>query len=193
MRCHEDIGSVVVLSDSGVCLPCVSGLASTSAVGDAGLDVEKFRGVVSWLALRGYSLNGKPSQLTTKLRASAGPFRVAAVGVGGEEATGVVSPSASGPSGGDTVTAASSICRGRTSSMTDRTLRRFDSALRALPPGGEEDGRRGGEDDDDRGGSFVGVLVVEVRAVVRSELDVDAEDDVDGTASSHSDDDATSG
>jgi hypothetical protein len=167
----------------------VSGLASTSAVGDAGLDVEEFRGVVSWLALRGYSLNGKPSQLTTKLRASVGPpFRVAAVGVGGEEPTGVVSPAASGPSCGDTVTAASSICRGRASSMTDRTLRRFDSALRALPPGGEEDGRRGGEDDDDRGGGgFAGVLVV--RVVVRSELDADA----DGTASSHSDDDATSG
>jgi hypothetical protein len=64
--------------------------------------------------------------------------------------------------------------------MTDRTLRSFDSALRAvLPPGGEDGriGRRGGGDDD-RGG-FVGVEV----GVVRSELDVD----VDGTASAHSD------
>jgi hypothetical protein len=138
-RRHENIGSVVILSASGVCLPCVSGLASTSAVGDAGLDV------VSWLALRGYSLNGKPSQLTTNLRASAGTFRVTAVGE--EEPTGVVSPAASRPSGGDTVTAVPSICRGCASSMTDRTLRRFNSALRALPPSGKEDGRHGGEDE----------------------------------------------
>jgi len=55
--------------------------------------------------------------------------------------------------------------------MMVKTLRSFDSALRAFASGGDDDrfGHRGG--DDDRG--FVGLL--------RSELDVD------GTASAHSD------
>jgi len=57
------------------------------------------------------------------------------------------------------------------SSLTDQTLRSFDSALRVSVSGGEDGrfGRRGGEDD--RG--FVGLR--------RSELDVD------GIASAHSD------
>jgi hypothetical protein len=61
------------------------------------------------------------------------------------------------------------------SSMTDKTLRSFDSALREPEPGGEEDGvrllRRGGEDDR--------FFVV---GVLGNELDAD-----DGTASAHSD------
>ena len=111
---------------------------------------------MSWLSLRGYSPNGKLVQLTPESRAPEGPFAAAGS------------------------TTASSAPRGKTlstcfvcgaSSMTVKTLRSFDSALRGFEPGGDDGrfGRRGG--DDDRG--FVGLL--------RSELDDD------GTASAHSD------
>jgi hypothetical protein len=151
-RCHEDIGNVV-LSDSGVCLPCASARL-TSAVGDGGTIIE-CRGVVSWLSLRGYSPNGKLVQLTPESRSPEGPFAAG-------------STTASSALGGKTLSTCF-VCGA--SSMTDKTLRSFDSALRVFVSGGD-DGRfgcRGG--DNDRG--FVGLL--------RSELDVD------GTASAHSD------
>jgi len=61
--------------------------------------------------------------------------------------------------------------------MTDRTLRSFDSALREVLPGGEDDrlGRLDGDDDD---WALVGV-------VVRSAEPPEEEDD--GTTSAHSD------
>jgi hypothetical protein len=64
-----------------------------------------------------------------------------------------------------------SVCLEFVSSMTVKTLRSFDSALRVVVPGGEDVRfeRRGG--DNDR--AFVGLL--------RSELDAD------GIASAHSD------
>jgi hypothetical protein len=143
VRCHEDIGNVV-LSDSGVCLPCASARLA-SAVG--GGPINECRGVVSWLSLRGCSPNGKLDQLTPESSAAG-------------------STVSSAP-GGKTL----STCVCGASSMTDKTLRSFDSALREFVPGGDDGrfARRGG--DDDRG--FVGLL--------RSELDVD------GTASAHSD------
>jgi hypothetical protein len=107
---------------------------------------------VSWLSLRGYSPNGKLIQLTPESRAPEGPFAAGSFSV---------------PDGKTLST--SFVCGA--SSMTDKTLRSFDSALREFVPGGD-DGRFGGRGgDDDRG--FVGLL--------RSELDVD------GTASAHSD------
>jgi hypothetical protein len=153
-RRHEATGSVV-LSNSGDCLPCASA-RFTSPVGDPGLDIE-CRGVVLWLSLRecSPSANGKLVQLAPESRAPEGPF------VAG------VTPVAAASNGKELST-----CFGCASSMMDKTLRSFDSALRGLAPGGDDDvrtGRRGGEDD--RG--FVGLL--------RSELDAD------GGASAHSD------
>jgi hypothetical protein len=123
-----------------------------SRVGDSGPDIE-LRGVVSWLVLRGNSPNGKPFIAA----ASSGESVVAAA------ATAVTVE--------DT---ASSFCRGCcASSMTESTLRSFDSALREELPGGEDGllGRRDGEPDE---WAFVGVA--------RSALEVD-----DGSTSAQSD------
>lgn len=126
----------------------------TSAVGDGG-SVTEPRGVVLWLSLWGCSPNGKLVQLTPESRATEGPF-----------AAGTTTMSAA-PDG--KTLSMCFVCGA--SSMTDKTLRSFDSALRVIVSGGEDDRfeRRGGEDD--RG--FVGLL--------ESELDVD------GIASAHSD------
>jgi len=106
---------------------------------------------VSWLSLRGYSPNGKLVQFAPVSRASEGPFAA------GETST----------SSGLTV----SMCLVfDASSMMDKTLRSFDSALRGSASGDNDRFGRLGEDD--RG--FVGLL--------RSELDVE------GIASAHSDD-----
>jgi hypothetical protein len=111
---------------------------------------------VLWLSLRGCSPspNGKLVQLALEACAPEDPF------VAGETAVAAASD--------DT---ALSICFGRASSMTDKTLRSFDSALRVIVPGGEDVrlGRRGGEDDR----VFVGLLGIEL--------------DDDGIASAHSD------
>ncbi len=128
----------------------------TSSVDDAGPDTE-CRGVVFWLSLRGYSPspNGKLVQLALEACAPEDPF------VAGETAVAAASD--------DT---ALSSCFGRASSMTDKTLRSFDSALRVIVAGGGEDvrlGRRGGEDDR----VFVGLLGIEL--------------DAGGIASAHSD------
>jgi hypothetical protein len=124
----------------------------TSAVGDGG--VTEPRGVVLWLSLWGCSPNGELVQLTPESRATEGPF-----------APGTTTMFAA-PDGKMSMCF---VCGA--SSMTDKTLRSFDSALRVIVSGGEDDRfeRRGGEDD--RG--FVGLL--------GSELDVD------GIASAHSD------
>lgn len=141
-----------------------------SRFGDAGPDVES-RGVVSWLVLRGYSPNGKLGQLAPESRGVTGelvsPFKAAAALSSGVS---VAAPPE------DTTT--SSICLGAgcASSMTDRTLRSLDSALRELLPGGE-DGRLGRLDD----WALVGVVVV--RSVAAEETD----DDDDGTTSAQSD------
>lgn len=134
LRCHEDIGNVV-LSDSGVWLPCVSGRL-TSAVDD-GSSVTERRGVVFWLSLWGYSPNGKPVQLVPESR---DPFAVGAT---------TMSAALEGKS-----LSMCLVCGA--SSTTDKTLRSLDSALRIFAPGGEDGwlGRRGGEDDR----SFVGLL-----------------------------------
>jgi len=131
-----------------------------SKVGDAGPDIE-LRGVESWLVLRGNSPNGKPGQFASESRAEAPFIAAASSGVwsvaGGEEGT------------------ASSFCRGCASSMTERTPRSFDSALREELPGGEgcRLGRLEGEEPDDW--AFVGV-------VVRSAPEAD-----DGSTSAQSD------
>ncbi len=106
---------------------------------------------MSRLSLRGYSPNGKLVQLAPESRASEGPF-------------------AAGTTTASSALAASMCFVFDASSMTDKTLRSFDSALQESVPGGDNDRfeRRG---EDDRG--FVGLL--------RSELDVD------GIASAHSD------
>ena len=113
-----------------------------SIVGDAGPDIE-LRGVVSWLVLRGNSPNGKPGQFASESLAATGepPF-IAAASSG-------VSVAAEG-------TVSSLFCLGCASSMTERTLRSFDSALREELPGGEDVrlGRLEGEPDD---WAFVGV------------------------------------
>jgi hypothetical protein len=126
----------------------------TSAVGD-GDPVTEPRGVVPWLSLRGESPKGKPVQLVPESRAPEEPF-----------AAGATTMSAA-PDG--KTLSMCFLCGA--SSMTDKTLRSFDSALRVSTPGGEDGrfGRRGGEDD----WGFVGLL--------RSEPDVD------GIASAHSD------
>jgi len=143
-----------------------------SRFGDAGPDIE-LRGVVSWLLLRGYSPNGKPSQLVPESRGVTGelpvpPFK-AASGVPTDAAALLLLEGT-----------ASSICLsggGCASSMTDMTLRSFDSALRPLLPGGE-DGRLGrlGE------WALVGV-VVRSAAAAAAEADED-EEGVDTSAQS---------
>ena len=110
---------------------------------------------MSWLSLRGCSPNGKLVQLTLESRAPEGPFAAG-------------STTASSAPDGKTLSTCF-VCGA--SSMTDKTLRSFDSALREFVPGGDDDRFRCRGGDDDRG--FVGLL--------RSELDVD------GTASAHSD------
>lgn len=112
-----------------------------SIVGDAGPDIE-LRGVVSWLVLRGNSPNGKPGQFASESRVATGELPFIAAASSG------VSVAAEGT--------ASSFCLGCASSMTERTLRSFDSALREELPGGEDVrlGRLEGEPDD---WAFVGV------------------------------------
>ena len=192
---------MLVLSDSGDRRPGVSRLACVSRFGDAGPDIE-LRGAVSWLLLllRGNSPNGKPSQLVpvpvpvsvVSPRGVTGelelvsPFKAtataAALTSGGVPATAAVVP----PEG-----TASSICLGGcgVSSMTDRTLRSFDSALRELLPGGDDGWLRrlgdwalvGGvvrsaaaeaeaeEDDDDDGGGGGGTTSAQSDAASSSE------------------------
>lgn len=134
-----------------------------SRVGDAGPDIE-LRGVVSWLVLRGNSPNGKPGQFASAaLRAATG-----------EEAPFIAAASSGVSVAAATEGTASSFCRGCcASSMTERTLRSFDSALRPELPGGEDGllGRHEGEPD---GWAFVGVA--------RSTLEAD-----DGSTSAQSD------
>lgn len=122
-----------------------------------------------WLSLLGCSPspNGKLVQLAPESRADVGwegPF------VAG--ATAAVTVAAASGDDGTALSACFGCCA---SSMTVKTLRSFDSALREPEPGGEEDGvrlvRRGGEDDR--------FFVV---GVLGKELDAD-----DGTASAHSD------
>jgi hypothetical protein len=140
-----------------------------SRVGDAGPDIE-LRGVVSWLVLRGNSPNGKLGQF-----ASAAATRAAT----GEEAPFIAaaSSSVSVVAAAAAVTVEdtkSSFCRGCcASSMTESTLRSFDSALREELPGGEDGllGCRDGEPDE---WAFVGVA--------RSALEAD-----DGSTSAQSD------
>ena len=118
--------------------------------------------------------NGKLVQLAPESRASAdsdseGPFVAeATAGI-------VMTATASGDDGTASSVCFCCCCCCCASSMTDKTLRSFDSALREPEPGGEEDGvrllRRGGED--------VRFFVV---GVLGNELDAD-----DGTASAHSD------
>lgn len=166
-RRHVDIG-IPVLSDSGDRRPGVSRLACMSRFGDPGPDIE-LRGVESWLLLRGYSPNGKPGQLAPGSRGVTGelvsPFTAAALSSEVSALEGTAS--------------SMSICLGGgcASSMTVRTLRSFDSALRELLPGGE-DGRLGRLDD----WALVGVVVV----VVRSAAPAEADEDDGGTTSAQS-------
>lgn len=98
-----------------------------------------------WLSLLGCSTSpdGKLVQLAPESRTSAdseGPF------VAG--ATAAVTVAAASDDDGTALSACFCCCA---SSMTVKTLRSFDSALREPEPGGEDDGvrlvRRGGEDD----------------------------------------------
>jgi hypothetical protein len=123
-----------------------------SKVGDAGPDIE-LRGVESWLVvLRGNSPNGKPGQFASLESRAEAPFIAAA-------SSGVWSVA-----GGEEGTASSLLlfCRGCDSSMTERTLRSFDSALREELPDGEDCllGRLEGEGDEPDDWVFVGVVVV---------------------------------
>lgn len=140
-----------------------------SRVGDAGPDIE-LRGVVSWLVLRGNSPNGKPGQFASASRAATGEEEVPFIAAASSGVSIVVVAAAVAAEG-----AASSLCRGCccASSMTERTLRSFDSALREELPGGEDGllGRLEGEPDE---WAFVGVA--------RSALEAD-----DGSTSAQSD------